>query len=140
MGDLSILNINDQLRTLKVHVLEIINNNNEFVTHLAKSDSERQKLKNEIILNVKTIHDNYEPHIPRHYTPLTEEKPSLKGSLNPFSGESPISAKDIPNWKNCKHSVVKENTIMLTSSEKLPDEILVGKLHSLVTRTAKKLY
>ncbi|MBW0554113.1 hypothetical protein O181_093828 [Austropuccinia psidii MF-1] len=132
--------MNDQLRILKDHVLEIINNNNEFATHLKKSDSERQNLKNEIISNVKQIHDNYEPHIPRHSTPLTEEKPSLKGNLNPFSGESPISAKDIPNWKDCKHSLVKENIIMLSSSEKLPDEIKVGKLHSLLTRTAKKLY
>ncbi|MBW0499115.1 hypothetical protein O181_038830 [Austropuccinia psidii MF-1] len=96
MEDLSILNINYQLRILKDHVLEIIKNTNQFATHLAKSDSERQKLKNETIANVEQIHKNYEPHIPRHSTPLTEEKHSVKGSLTPFLGENPICAKDIP--------------------------------------------
>ncbi|MBW0588439.1 hypothetical protein O181_128154 [Austropuccinia psidii MF-1] len=72
--DLSILNINDQLIILKDHVLEITKNNNQFATNLAKSDSERQKLKNEIIENVEQIHKNYEPHMPRHSTPLSEEK------------------------------------------------------------------
>ncbi|MBW0538067.1 hypothetical protein O181_077782 [Austropuccinia psidii MF-1] len=71
MEDLSILNINDQLRILKDHVLEIIDNTNQFATHLAKGDSERQKLENEIIANVERINKNYEPHIPRHSTPLT---------------------------------------------------------------------
>ncbi|MBW0487627.1 hypothetical protein O181_027342 [Austropuccinia psidii MF-1] len=52
MEDLSILRINDQLRSLKDHVLEIINNTNQFSTHLARSDCERHKLKNEIIANV----------------------------------------------------------------------------------------
>ncbi|MBW0546869.1 hypothetical protein O181_086584 [Austropuccinia psidii MF-1] len=84
MEDLSTLNINDQLATLKDHVLEIINNTNQFATHLAKSDSGRQKLKNEIIANVEQIHNNYEPHIPRHSTPFTDKKPSVKGSLTPF--------------------------------------------------------
>ncbi|MBW0590621.1 hypothetical protein O181_130336, partial [Austropuccinia psidii MF-1] len=67
-----------------------------FATHLAKSDSERQKLKNKIIENVEEIHENYEPQIPRHSTPLTEEKPSLKQNLTPFLGENPICANDIP--------------------------------------------
>ncbi|MBW0583420.1 hypothetical protein O181_123135 [Austropuccinia psidii MF-1] len=96
MEDFSISNINDQLKLLKDHVLEIAENTNQFATHLAKSDSERQKLKNEIIANVEQIHKNYEPHMPRHSTPLTGEKPSLKGSLNPLLGESVISARDIP--------------------------------------------
>ncbi|MBW0579845.1 hypothetical protein O181_119560 [Austropuccinia psidii MF-1] len=96
MEDLSILNINDQLRILKDHVLEITKNTNQFATHLAKSDSKRKKLKNEIIANIEQIHSNYEPHIPRHYTPLTEEKLSVKGSLTPFLGENVISGKDIP--------------------------------------------
>ncbi|MBW0460620.1 hypothetical protein O181_000335 [Austropuccinia psidii MF-1] len=74
--DIFILNINDQLGISKTHVLEIINNTNQFATHLAKSDSERQKLKNEIIANVEQIHKNYEPHMPRHSKPLTEEKNS----------------------------------------------------------------
>ncbi|MBW0517715.1 hypothetical protein O181_057430 [Austropuccinia psidii MF-1] len=96
MEDLSILNINDQLKILKDHVLEIAKNTNQFATHLAKSDSERQKLKNEIIANVEQIHKNYEPHMPRHSTPLTEEKCSAKESLTPFLGENVISAKSIP--------------------------------------------
>ncbi|MBW0548438.1 hypothetical protein O181_088153 [Austropuccinia psidii MF-1] len=96
MEYLSILNINDQLRNLKYHVLEITKNTNQFATHLAKSDNERQKLKNEIISNVEQIHKNYEPHIPRNSTPLNEEKLSVKGSLTPFLGENVISAKNIP--------------------------------------------
>ncbi|MBW0558195.1 hypothetical protein O181_097910 [Austropuccinia psidii MF-1] len=96
MEDISILNINDQLRILKDHVLEITKNTNQFATHFTKSDSESQKLKNEIIANVEQIHKNYEPHMPRNPTALTEEKPSVKGSLTPFLGENVISAKDIP--------------------------------------------
>ncbi|MBW0475220.1 hypothetical protein O181_014935 [Austropuccinia psidii MF-1] len=96
MEDLCILNINDQLRIPKYLVLEIINNTNQFATHLEKSDSEREKLNNEIIANVEQIYKNYEQHMPRHSTPLTEAKPSVKESLTPFSGENPICAKDIP--------------------------------------------
>ncbi|MBW0537018.1 hypothetical protein O181_076733 [Austropuccinia psidii MF-1] len=96
MEDLSILNINDQLRILKDHVLEIINNTNQFATNLAKSDNDRQKLKNQIIENVEKIHNNYEPHIPRHSTPFTAGKSSVKGSLTPFLGKIPICSKDIP--------------------------------------------
>ncbi|MBW0523026.1 hypothetical protein O181_062741 [Austropuccinia psidii MF-1] len=72
MEDLSIFKMNDQLKILKDHVLEIVENTNQFATHLAKSDSERQKLKNEIIANVEQIHKNYVPHMPRHSKPLTE--------------------------------------------------------------------
>ncbi|MBW0527151.1 hypothetical protein O181_066866 [Austropuccinia psidii MF-1] len=86
----------DHERLLKDHVLEITKNTNQFATHLAKSDSERQKLKNEISENVEQTHKNYEPHMPRHPTPLTEEKHFVKGSLTPFLGENPICAKDIP--------------------------------------------
>ncbi|MBW0576953.1 hypothetical protein O181_116668 [Austropuccinia psidii MF-1] len=75
IGDISILHINKQLAIMRIQALEIINNTNQLATHLAKSDSERQKLKNEIIANVEQIHKNYEPHIPRHSTPFTEEKP-----------------------------------------------------------------
>ncbi|MBW0580799.1 hypothetical protein O181_120514 [Austropuccinia psidii MF-1] len=96
MEDLFILNINDQLKILKDHVTEIAENTNQFATHLAKSDSERQILKNEIIANVEQIHKNYEPHLPRHSTPLTEEKHSFKGSSAPLLGENVISAKDSP--------------------------------------------
>ncbi|MBW0513830.1 hypothetical protein O181_053545 [Austropuccinia psidii MF-1] len=96
MEDLSILSINEQLRILKDHVLETINNTNQFPTHLAKSDSERQKLKDEIIENVEKIHKNYETHIPGHSKPFTEEKHSVKGILTPVFGENPICEKDIP--------------------------------------------
>ncbi|MBW0575301.1 hypothetical protein O181_115016 [Austropuccinia psidii MF-1] len=96
MEDLSIFNINDQLKILKDHILEISENTNQFATHLAKSDSERQKLKDEIIANVEQIHKNYEPHMPRHSTPLTEKKRSVKGSFTPLLGGNVISAKDIP--------------------------------------------
>ncbi|MBW0512639.1 hypothetical protein O181_052354 [Austropuccinia psidii MF-1] len=84
IGDISISHINEQLEILRDKVLGRINNTNQFATHLAKCDSERQKLKNEIIANIERIHKNYEPHIPRHSTPLTEEKRSVKGSLAPF--------------------------------------------------------
>ncbi|MBW0544142.1 hypothetical protein O181_083857 [Austropuccinia psidii MF-1] len=96
MEDLPILNINDKLRILKDHVLEITKNTNQFATHLAKSNSERQKLKNEIIANVEQIHNDYEPHTPENSASLTEEKLSVKGSLTPFLGYNVISAKDIP--------------------------------------------
>ncbi|MBW0588112.1 hypothetical protein O181_127827 [Austropuccinia psidii MF-1] len=94
--DLYILDNNDQLKILKDHVLEIAKNTNQFSTHLAKSDSERQNLKNEIIANLEQIHKNFEPHTPRKSTPFTEEKPSVKEGLTTFLGENVISAKDIP--------------------------------------------
>ncbi|MBW0563857.1 hypothetical protein O181_103572 [Austropuccinia psidii MF-1] len=78
MEDLSILHINVQLRILKDHVLEITKNTNQFGTHLEKSDSERQKLKDEIVANVEQIHKNYEQHMPRQSTPLNEKKLLLK--------------------------------------------------------------
>ncbi|MBW0586895.1 hypothetical protein O181_126610 [Austropuccinia psidii MF-1] len=96
MEDLTISNINDQLQILKYNFLEMAKNTNQFATHLAKSDGERQMLKNEIIANVEQIHRNYEPHMPRHSTPLTEEKISVKERWTPFLGGNGISAKDIP--------------------------------------------
>ncbi|MBW0522365.1 hypothetical protein O181_062080 [Austropuccinia psidii MF-1] len=96
MEDLSIFKMHDQLKIVKDHALEIVENTNQFATHLEKNDSERQKLKNGIIANVEPIHKNYIPHMPRNSTPLTEEKISVKRSLTPFLGENVISAKDIP--------------------------------------------
>ncbi|MBW0541576.1 hypothetical protein O181_081291 [Austropuccinia psidii MF-1] len=63
-----------------------------------------QKLKNEIIAHVEHIHRNYEPnsHIPRHSTPLTEEKCSVKESLPPALGENVISETDIPKLEKWK--------------------------------------
>ncbi|MBW0505338.1 hypothetical protein O181_045053 [Austropuccinia psidii MF-1] len=137
MEDLSILNINDQLRILKDHVLEIISNTNQFATNLARSDSERQKLKNEIIANVEQIHKNYEPHIPRHSTPLNEEKHSVKGSWTPFLGENPIWEKDITKleeWPTFSgegeynHIDFIRTIDMLQEDFQIPDKIIVGKL------------
>ncbi|MBW0492984.1 hypothetical protein O181_032699 [Austropuccinia psidii MF-1] len=98
MEDIHTPNINDKLKILKNHVLKVVDNTNQFSIHLARSDSERQKLKDEIIANVEQTYKSYEtnPHMQRHSTPFTEEKPSVKGSLNSFLGENYISAKDIP--------------------------------------------
>ncbi|MBW0546345.1 hypothetical protein O181_086060 [Austropuccinia psidii MF-1] len=91
---------NDELET---HIdensfLEIVDNTSIFATHLEISESERKKLKNEIIAHVETSHKNYElnSHIPRDSTPFTEIKPFVKESLTPFLGENAISEKDIP--------------------------------------------
>ncbi|MBW0541395.1 hypothetical protein O181_081110 [Austropuccinia psidii MF-1] len=149
MGDISIFKINYQLKILQDHVLKIVENTNQFATHLAKSDSERQKLKNEIILNVEQIHKNHEPHMPRHSTPLTEEKLPVKGSFTPLLGENVASVKDIPKleeWPTFSgegeyNRIEFIRTIdMLQEDFHILDEIIVGKLHSLFTRTAKKLY
>ncbi|MBW0555220.1 hypothetical protein O181_094935, partial [Austropuccinia psidii MF-1] len=149
MEDLSVFKMNDQLRILKDHVLEIVENTNQFATHLAKGESERQKLKNEIIANVEQIHKNYVTHMPRHSTPLTEEKRSVKGTLTPFLGENAISAKDIPKleeWPTFSgegeynHIEFIRTIDMLQEDFHIPDEIGVGTLHSLFTRTAKKWY
>ncbi|MBW0555234.1 hypothetical protein O181_094949 [Austropuccinia psidii MF-1] len=149
MEDLSILKINDKLRILKDHVLEITKNTNQFATHLAKSDSERPKLNNEIIANVEKIHKNYEPHIPRHSTPLPEEKLSVKGSLTPFLGENVISAKDVPKleeWPTFSgegeysHIELIRTIDMLQEYFYIPDEIILGELHCLFTKTAKRWY
>ncbi|MBW0491183.1 hypothetical protein O181_030898 [Austropuccinia psidii MF-1] len=98
MEDFSTRNINDQLRVLKDYLVAVAENTSQFSTHLARSDSERNKLKEEILAQVEKIHRNYEsnPHMPRHSTPLTEEKLSVKESLTPFLGENDISATDIP--------------------------------------------
>ncbi|MBW0590634.1 hypothetical protein O181_130349 [Austropuccinia psidii MF-1] len=147
MEDLSILNINDQLKILEDHVLEIAKITNHFATHLVKSDIERQKLKNEIIANVEQIHKNYEPHMPRHSTPLTEEKIPVKESLTPFLGENVISANNIPKleeWPTfsgggeCNHIEFIRTIDMLQEDLHITDQIMVGKLHSLFTRTSKK--
>ncbi|MBW0540961.1 hypothetical protein O181_080676 [Austropuccinia psidii MF-1] len=85
----------------------------------------------------------------RNSTPLTEEKCSVKGSLTPFLGESPICAKDIPKleeWPKFSgegeyNNIERSRTIhMFQEDFHIPDEIIVGKLQSLFTRTAKKWY
>ncbi|MBW0517657.1 hypothetical protein O181_057372 [Austropuccinia psidii MF-1] len=103
----------------------------------------------EIIANVEQIHNNYETHLPRHSTPLTEEKLSVKLSLTPFIGENIISEKDIPKLEEWpifsvegeyNHIDFIRTIYMFQEDFHIPDEIIVGKLHSLFTRTERKLY
>ncbi|MBW0527312.1 hypothetical protein O181_067027 [Austropuccinia psidii MF-1] len=149
IGDISICHINEQLAILRSQVLEKINDTNQFATHLAKSDSERQKWNNEIIANVEKIHTSYEPHIPRNSTPLNEEKHSVRGSLTPVLGENSICAKNIPKlkeWPTFSDEGENNNIELIRTIDMLqedfhtPDETIVGKLHHLFTRTAKKWY
>ncbi|MBW0539123.1 hypothetical protein O181_078838 [Austropuccinia psidii MF-1] len=147
--DISISHITEQLTILRHQALEIIKNTNQFATHLEKSASERQKLQNEIIANVEQIHKNYEQHMPRHSTSLTEEKHSVKGSLTSFLGENAIPARNIPKleeWPTFSgeveynHIELIRTIYMFQEYFHIPDKIIVGKLHSLFTRTAKKQY
>ncbi|MBW0589179.1 hypothetical protein O181_128894 [Austropuccinia psidii MF-1] len=87
--------------------------------------------------------------MPRHSRPLTEEKTLVKGSLTPFLGESFISEKDIPKveeWPTFSgvgeynHIEFIRTIDMLQENFHITDEIIVGKLHSLFTRAAKKGY
>ncbi|MBW0576464.1 hypothetical protein O181_116179, partial [Austropuccinia psidii MF-1] len=87
--------------------------------------------------------------MPRHSTTLTKEKLSVKESLTPFLGENVIFTKDIPKleeWKTFSgegeynHIRFIRTIDMLEKDFHVPDEIIVGKLHSLFTRTAKKWY
>ncbi|MBW0531318.1 hypothetical protein O181_071033 [Austropuccinia psidii MF-1] len=87
--------------------------------------------------------------MPRHLTPLTEEKHSFKDILTPFLRENAISARDIPKleqWPTFSgeveynHVELIRTTNILQHDFHIPDEIIVGKLHSLLTRTAKKRY
>ncbi|MBW0508642.1 hypothetical protein O181_048357 [Austropuccinia psidii MF-1] len=87
--------------------------------------------------------------MPRDYTPLNEEKLSVKGILTPFIGGNPISARDIPKleeWPTFSgegeynHIEFIRTIDMLKEDFHIPYEIIVGKLHSLFTRTAKKWY
>ncbi|MBW0486404.1 hypothetical protein O181_026119 [Austropuccinia psidii MF-1] len=66
--------INDQLTAVKYNVLEIVDNTNPFATHLERHDSERNKLKNEVIEHVEQINNKNEPnsHMHRNSTPLTK--------------------------------------------------------------------
>ncbi|MBW0581819.1 hypothetical protein O181_121534 [Austropuccinia psidii MF-1] len=151
MEDFSTRNINDKLEFLKDYFLAVSENTSQFATHLARSDSERKKLKEEILAKVEKLHKNYESnlHMPRHSTPLTEEKLSVKEHLTPFLGENVISAKDIPKLEEWpifsgegeyNHIELIRTVDMLQEDFHIPDEIIVGKLHSMFTRTAKKWY
>ncbi|MBW0515452.1 hypothetical protein O181_055167 [Austropuccinia psidii MF-1] len=97
MEEISITNLHEKVTFLRDQILEIVGNTNQLATHLERSDSERQKLKDEIIAHVEKMTKTYEqsPHILRNSTPLTAERLSVKGSLTPFVGENAISPKDI---------------------------------------------
>ncbi|MBW0528909.1 hypothetical protein O181_068624 [Austropuccinia psidii MF-1] len=97
MEAFSTRNINNQIKVRKDYVLAVAENTSQFSTHLARSDSERKKLKDEILAQVEQINNNSESnlHMQRHSTPFTEEKPSVKESLTHFLGENGISVKDI---------------------------------------------
>ncbi|MBW0581489.1 hypothetical protein O181_121204 [Austropuccinia psidii MF-1] len=149
--DFSTRNIKDQLRALKDYVLAVAGNTSQFATHLTRSDCEREKLEEKILAQVEKIHKNYEsnPHLPRHSTPLTEEKPSVNKILTPFLGQNVISAKDIPKleeWSTFSgegeynHIEFIRAIDMFQEDFHIPDEIIVGKLHSLFTRPSKKWY
>ncbi|MBW0580741.1 hypothetical protein O181_120456 [Austropuccinia psidii MF-1] len=87
--------------------------------------------------------------MPRHSTTLTEEKPSVKESFTLFLGENVTSAKDIPKleeWPtlSCEgeynHIEFIRAIDMLQEDFHIPDEIIVGRLHCLFTKTTKKWY
>ncbi|MBW0538407.1 hypothetical protein O181_078122 [Austropuccinia psidii MF-1] len=151
MDTFSINSINLQLMNLKESVLYIVKNANDFEAHIQRSNNERQKLKDEIIAQVTQINKNYELnlHIPRSSTPLTDEKPSLKESFTSFIGENVISERNIPKleeWPTLSdegehnHIVFIRKIDMFEEDFHIPDKMIVGKLHSLFTRAAKKWY
>ncbi|MBW0525628.1 hypothetical protein O181_065343 [Austropuccinia psidii MF-1] len=76
--------------------------------------------------------------MPRHSTPLTEEKLSVKRSINPFLGENSISAKDIPKleeWPTFSgegeynHIELIRTINVLQEDSNIPDEIIVAKFN-----------
>ncbi|MBW0577558.1 hypothetical protein O181_117273 [Austropuccinia psidii MF-1] len=82
----------------------------------------------------------------RHSKPFTEERISVKESLTPFLGENRISAKDIPKFEEWPtfsgegeyiHIVLIRTIDISQENIHMPSERIVGKLHSLFTRTSK---
>ncbi|MBW0501472.1 hypothetical protein O181_041187 [Austropuccinia psidii MF-1] len=72
--------------------------------------------------------------MPINSTPFTEEKPSLKGSLNPLLGENAISTKDIPKleeWPKFSgegeynHIELIRTINMVQEDFNIPDELIV---------------
>ncbi|MBW0530755.1 hypothetical protein O181_070470 [Austropuccinia psidii MF-1] len=87
--------------------------------------------------------------MPRHSSPLIEEKLNLKERLTNFLSENAISAKDIPKleeWPKFSgegeysHIEFIRTIDIFQDYFHIPDEIIVGKLHSLFSRTANKWY
>ncbi|MBW0505673.1 hypothetical protein O181_045388 [Austropuccinia psidii MF-1] len=86
--------------------------------------------------------------MPRNSTPLTEEKLTVKGILTPL-GENVISAKDVTKLEelptfSCEgehnHIEFIRPIDLLQEEFHIPDEIIMGKLHCLFTKNAKKWY
>ncbi|MBW0562274.1 hypothetical protein O181_101989 [Austropuccinia psidii MF-1] len=87
--------------------------------------------------------------MPTHYTHSIEKRISVKEILTPFLGENIISARDIlklEEWPTFSgeveynHIEFIRTVDMLQKDFHIPDEMIVGKLHSLLARTAKKWY
>ncbi|MBW0547244.1 hypothetical protein O181_086959 [Austropuccinia psidii MF-1] len=85
----------------------------------------------------------------RNSTPFTEDKPSVKASLTPFLGENAIFENDISKLQEWpivsgegEYSNIKfiRTIDMFQEDFHIPDEIIVAKLYSLFSRTAKKWY
>ncbi|MBW0519394.1 hypothetical protein O181_059109 [Austropuccinia psidii MF-1] len=104
-----------------------------------------------MIANLEQIHRNDLPssHITRDSTPLTEEKPSVKEFSTLSLGVDLISARDITKLKEWptfsgegeyNHVEFIRTIYMLQEDFDIPDKMIVGKLHSLFTRTSEKWY
>ncbi|MBW0521255.1 hypothetical protein O181_060970 [Austropuccinia psidii MF-1] len=143
--------IDEKLIILNEHLLEIVDNTKRFATHLARSDSESQKLKNEINAHVDQIHKNYEPnlHIPRHSTPFNKENLLVKETLTPFLRENLISERDIPKleeWTKFSgegeycHIELIIVIYMLKERFNIPNEMIFWRLNSFFTQTSMKWY
>ncbi|MBW0517423.1 hypothetical protein O181_057138 [Austropuccinia psidii MF-1] len=85
----------------------------------------------------------------RHCPLLKGRKGSVKKILTPFLGGNEMSARDIPKlekWPtfSCEgeyyHVVLIKKIDILQENFHISDEMIVGKLHSLFTRTEKKWY
>ncbi|MBW0567814.1 hypothetical protein O181_107529 [Austropuccinia psidii MF-1] len=85
----------------------------------------------------------------QNYTPLTEEKLSVEESFSPFLAENAIYERDIPQIEEGStfygegeydHIELIRKIDFLKEEFHIPDEMIVGKLHSWITRTAKKWY
>ncbi|MBW0563026.1 hypothetical protein O181_102741 [Austropuccinia psidii MF-1] len=105
----------------------------------------------ELLLTHQELSGSGEDHraLRRNSTTLTEAKHSVKGSLTPFLGENPICAKEIPKleeWLTFSgegeyNDIEFIRTIDMRKEDfHIPDEIIVGNLHSVFTRTVKKWY
>ncbi|MBW0553951.1 hypothetical protein O181_093666 [Austropuccinia psidii MF-1] len=106
MEDLSTKNINDYLKILKDNILKLFNNTNQFAIHLARSDRERQKLKDKILAHLEHIHKR-ENAISTKDVRKLEEWPK-------FSGEGEYN-----------HNKLIRTINMFQEHFNIPDELIV---------------